>query len=324
MRLLLLRQVKPQHIRRIVWLALLTLLASCTGFPYGDDIKDNARILHENHPNITRYIAEGNRTLSYLYQPNKNSQTLVVFVHGSPGQAEGYAYFMRHPALLSRFSLIAVDRLGYERKNNQGPERSLQKQSEAVHRIIMAHQQSYPQSYPQNYSMHKRVILVGHSFGGPVIARMALDYPQHYSHLVMVAASVDPALEKTKWFQIPANWKALRWLVPNALDTSNQEILALKKELILVQNTLIKNTEGSHVSPHTPPHISPHSSPLRMHIIHGTNDKLVPVENVDYMHKMYPQSVEQTVILKGANHFLPWSHPEEIMDAIYALDNDEA
>jgi len=59
-----------------------------------------------------------------------------------------------------------------------------------------------------------------------------------------------------------------------------------------------------------------------MHIIHGTNDKLVPVENVDYMHKMYRQSVEQTVILDGANHFLPWSHPEEIITAIDALNND--
>jgi len=151
----------------------LFILSKHNSFPYGDYIKENAHILHKAYPHITHYAPSANRTLSYLYQPNKKSETLVVFVHGSPGNAEGYAYFMRSPTLLSRYSLLAVDRLGYERKNNQGPERSLQKQSEAIHQIITKHQQQLPHN--------KRVILVGHSFGGPVIARMALDYPKQYN-----------------------------------------------------------------------------------------------------------------------------------------------
>jgi pimeloyl-ACP methyl ester carboxylesterase len=41
----------------------------------------------------------------------------------------------------------------------------------------------------------KQVILVGHSLGGPLIARMTMDYPELIDGLVFVAGSVAPKLE---------------------------------------------------------------------------------------------------------------------------------
>jgi pimeloyl-ACP methyl ester carboxylesterase len=42
----------------------------------------------------------------------------------------------------------------------------------------------------------KKPILVGHSLGGPVAARLAMDYPDEVGGLILVAPSIDPELEK--------------------------------------------------------------------------------------------------------------------------------
>lgn len=272
----------------LVWVVLLT--ASCTGFPYRDYIQENTAKLYKLYPNVARTLTYKNRTLSYLYQPNAASQTLLVFVHGSPGNAHGYAYYLSNKALLERYAMLSIDRLGYEKSKHLGPERQLQKQAAAIDYVV------------NQYRSKRKVILVGHSFGGPVIARMGVDYPDIYRHLVMVAASVDPALEKTKWFQIPANWSFLRWLVPQDLDTSNQEILALKNALLAMENKLSGENK-------------------RVAIVHGTHDKLVPYENVQFLQKRYADAVVKTITLDGAKHFLPWSHPEALIDAIDTLNN---
>ena len=48
---------------------------------------------------------------------------------------------------------------------------------------------------------HERIMLIGHSLGGPVIARMAMDYPDAYQGLIFVAASIDPEMEKEEWYR---------------------------------------------------------------------------------------------------------------------------
>lgn len=272
----------------VVLLAVCIFTAGCIDFPHGDYIQNNAKKLEKQFPQSLHFIETGERTLSYFFHPNDHSNWLVVFIHGSPGGAEGYAYFLLNQQLRADYSLITVDRLGYERKNNAGPERSLSKQASAIHSIVGKH------------SKNKKVILVGHSFGGPVISQLAADYPQTYNHLVMVAASVDPALEKTKWFQIPANWRIFRWLVPQGLDTSNQEILALKNELLKLTPRAKKTNP-------------------KVFVIHGTDDKLVPYENVAFIKDIYGKNVIEVNKLEGVNHFIPWSHPETIIQAVNRL-----
>lgn len=278
-------------------LLLLLCLQGCIDFPHGDSIRNNTVKLKVEYPKVERVRKLNNVAQTYLYQNNRQSDWLVVFVHGSPGNANAFAHLMRHTPLLKNYSLIAVDRPGYERAGDSKPERSLAKQSETIHHIVSEHR------------ANKKVILVGHSFGGPVIARMAVDYPDIYQRLVMVAASVDPQREKTKWFQIPANWKVFRWMVPDALDTSNQEILALKKELItLKKDLIIKNKEL-------------HKNTIGVYIVHGTADKLVPYDNVHYMRKIYGKSVKKVIRLEGVNHFIPWSHSQEIIKAVDYFSN---
>ena len=196
---------------------------------------------------------------------------------------------MRNPNLLQNFRMISVDRPGFGKSGNGNPERSLKKQAELVAQVLKE----------ENHSTNS--ILVGHSLGGPVIARMAIDYPEQVDGLVFVAASIDPDLEKTKWFQIPVHYKILSWILPDMLYSTNEEILALKKELIKMKPDWKLITQP-------------------VSIIQGKKDRLVPYENAAFGKKML-QNSEPKMVLKDINHFVPWENPDLITEEIFRIDS---
>ncbi len=227
------------------------------------------------------------RTIHYVAIGDTSNPT-ILFVHGSPGSWDNFLGFMRNQDLLSKFRLISVDRPGFGDSEIGKPERSLEKQAKLINRVLELEGTSSS-------------ILVGHSFGGPVVAKIAMDYPTKVSGLILVAASIDPELEKTKWFQIPVHYKILSWVLPDILYSTNEEILALKPELeemIPSWNLIAQPTS----------------------IIQGKNDKLVPYENALFGEKMLINS-ESNLVIKDMNHFIPWENPDLIIQEILRLDS---
>jgi pimeloyl-ACP methyl ester carboxylesterase len=216
------------------------------------------------------------------------SKPSVLFVHGSPGSWDNFLSFMRNPVLLSKFRLISVDRLGFGKSGIGKPERSLEKQAQLINRVLEIEQSSSS-------------ILVGHSYGGPVIAKMAIEYPDKIDGIIFVAASIDPELEKTKWFQIPVHYKVLSWILPDILYSTNEEIIALKKELedlIPLWSSITQPTS----------------------IIQGKNDNLVPYENALFGKKMLVNTSPRMVI-EDINHFIPWENPDLITQEILRVNS---
>ena len=187
--------------------------------------------------------------------------------------------------LRERARIASVDRPGFGESGYGEPERSIEKQAAAIAQIIKQHDSGQP------------AILVGHSLGGPVIARMAMDYPEMVGGLILVAASIDPELEKTKWYQVPAEWRLLSWMVPTVLKTTNREILPLKGELERMLPLWSKIT--------TP-----------VTVIQGGHDTLVPPGNADFAQRMLTATDPHMVRVPEMNHFVPWSHPFLIEEAI--------
>ncbi len=107
---------------------------------------------------------------------------------------------------------MSVDRPGFGKSNLGRPERSLQRQAASIAPVL------------QNNNAAKRAILVGHSLGGPLIVRLAIDYPELVGGLILVAPSVDPALEPKEWYRKVGNFALVRPLLPVEIDVSNQEI----------------------------------------------------------------------------------------------------
>ncbi|MEQ9308760.1 MAG: alpha/beta hydrolase [Balneolaceae bacterium] len=223
-----------------------------------------------------------NRTIHYISIGDTSKQS-VLFVHGSPGSWDNFLDFLSDSVLLNNYHLIAVDRLGFGKSGIGVPERSLEKQASAVNKVLI-HQ-------------HRSAILVGHSYGGAVITKMAIDFPNNVDGLILVAASIDPKLEKIKWYQIPVHYKAFSWMLPAFLYSANEEILALKNELIDMIPCWKNIT-------------------IPVSVIHGEIDNLVPPENADFAKDMLINASVNMAKVSEMNHFVPWTHPDLIKKEI--------
>ncbi|GHN03288.1 hypothetical protein WSM22_47770 [Cytophagales bacterium WSM2-2] len=238
---------------------------------------------------LHEYKTGKGRVINYLHVGDENLP-VVIFVHGSPGSLSAFIHFTGDTTLLKRAQLISVDRAGFGASNFGYAEKSLAKQAEYLKPIL------------EKYKGSRPIILVGHSLGGPVIARMAMDYPELIDGLVIVAGSIDPDLEPNEtWFRAPLAMPFLSWILPRSFKASNFEIYKLKPEL---QDML--------------PLWNKITCPVV--VIQGKKDNLVPPGNADFAKKMLVSAASIDFILKDdMNHFVPWQHPELIHEGILHL-----
>lgn len=216
---------------------------------------------------------------------------MIVFVHGTPGSWEAWSDFLANEELQKKYYMVAVDRPGFGKSQPGNSVTELQKQSELMGAILNLKQNS------------RKIILVGHSYGGPVVLKMALDYPELIGGIVLVASPADPNLEKIVWYQRLANLSLSRWILPSSINVCIDEIYSLKEEL---QNLEI------HLS-----QIKPFVS-----IIHGGKDPLVPFSNVNYLKTKIPNNLLIDLKVNPEwNHFIPWNQPELILSSIEKLSD---
>lgn len=219
-----------------------------------------------------------------------DSLPLVIMVHGSPGSADAFLNYLADTVLSNRVRMAAIDRPGFGYTSGFGKaEPSLAAQSAAV------------KAAADRLAPGQRVILVGHSLGGPVIVRFAMDYPEQTAGLVIVAGSIDPDLEEHPWWQSAIDPPPLRWLIPKSLWTSNSEIIGLESELRAMM-----------------PRWGEVRCPVR--VIQAMDDRLVPAANASFAKKMLVNcpDYQETMLPKG-DHFILWSRPEVVREGILGL-----
>ncbi len=212
----------------------------------------------------------------------------VLLIHGAPGSWKAYRRYLTDPALTSRAHLIAYDRPGYGDSGRGRVVPSLREQAVAAAQALTLDGSGRP------------AIVVGHSLGGPIAARFAMDFPSRVAGLVLVAPSVDPDLEHVHWYQRLAERRAVRWLVPRDLRTANEEILPLRGELRRMLPLWGRITAPTIV-------------------IHGDRDRLVPVANAAFAARMLPHASVEVWRPHEATHFVLWKRPALIERAILDL-----
>jgi pimeloyl-ACP methyl ester carboxylesterase len=220
--------------------------------------------------------------LSYIEAGDRTGH-LVVFVHGTPGDAEAWAdYLMTVPR---GYHYIAIDRPGFGQSGPDDAVVSLAEQAAAVAAIIRA-------------NSAKPAVLVGHSLGGPIIAQLAADHPDLAAALVIVAGSLDPAQENVPLIQYIGDTWPVSAILPRMIRNANREIIALEPQLAALE-----------------PRLAAIKVPVT--IVHGTKDDLVPFANVDFMKKdMIGTTAMDVTVLDGQNHFLPWNSKDKVETAI--------
>jgi pimeloyl-ACP methyl ester carboxylesterase len=234
-------------------------------------------------PSFYEYTLNG-RNIHFVAM-GADTLPMVVFVHGSPGAWDAFISFFKDTTLYKAARIVSVDRPGFGKSDYGRAETSLKEQATLLMPILKTNKS------PQ------LPILVGHSLGGPVISRMAMDYPELVGGLVLVAPSIDPALEKWEWYRHVGDFFLIRAIIPKELDVSNQEILPLKRELTkmmpLWQFIRVPVT-----------------------VIQGDKDKLVPPGNAEFARKMLVNTKANIQMIPHMNHFIPWNRPELIREAI--------
>lgn len=222
-----------------------------------------------------------NTTISYLKAGNPTAPRLIL-VHGTPGSASGWSDYLMNPPL--GFDVVALDRPGFGDSGPDGAVTSLEAQAAAVVAL-----------FPTD---GRRVVLLGHSLGGPIVAQVAAQHPGRVAAVVLLAASLDPALEEINPMQWVGTWTAVRWALPRSIRNANAELIALKPELQALARLLPKIT-----------------APVL--IVHGTQDSLVPVANVPFMQaELTGARCVKTELLESQNHFLPWNSTGVVRRAV--------
>lgn len=204
----------------------------------------------------------------------------VVFVHGTPGSATAWKGYIHD--VPPGFNFMAMDRPGFGASSSSVVV-ELDQQARAFIPLL-------PEDGPG-------AILVGHSLGGPIIARAAIDFPDQVGALIILAGSLDPDLEKINPLQHLGRWWPISKLLPTSLYNSNLELFALEGELEKLKQDLDRIT-------------------IPVIIVHGTRDRLVPYDNVAFMKQMMTNARLEVVTLEDENHFLPWNSKDVVDEAI--------
>ncbi|MGB0839162.1 MAG: alpha/beta fold hydrolase [Chitinophagales bacterium] len=233
---------------------------------------------------VETYQAE-NKQMRYVLIAKEDSLPLVIFVHGAPGGLDMFLDYFQDPVLLNKVRMISVDRSGYGYSDFGIVEPSIERQAALIQPILTQHKNE------------QAVILVGHSFGGPIAARLTMDYPDLVDGLILAAAAVDPEHENIFAVSPLLEKKWLNWIMPKVWRVTNTEKLThveeLKKMLPLWKNITIPTT-----------------------IIQGNADNLVPKENGDFAEKMLVNAPQNSIRPKDVGHVIPMNNPELISDAI--------
>ncbi len=207
--------------RHLLWIIPMLCYGGCQmeWFKFRmDEARQTRYLLQKGVRNVGLGTFQSGLHTTHLIHVGDTTKPLIVFVHGSPGSSSAVLDYLADTVLLKSAQMVAIDRPGFGFSSFGKVQPSLEKQAEAVIGVVRL--------FPC-----RPVVLVGHSYGGAVICRAAMDYPEEVDGLVVVAGSIDPDLEPNPWWQRPLASCWLRWMLPPAFRVSNDEILALQNEL---------------------------------------------------------------------------------------------
>ena len=235
-------------------------------------------------PFVEKTIPFGQHEI-YAVRVGKPSKPKALLIHGSPGHWFDWEFVITNSELLENYCMISYDRPGFG--GTTVPAREKLEDQAAVAAAVM---REFCQATNDCY------MIVGHSYGGAVAEEVLRNYPDLAEKGLYVAGTMSPKHQGLRWYNYLAAFKPISWLLPQDMRASNLEMMNLA-------NDLSANT-GLQENIHQP-----------LVFIQGTEDVLVPFGTVSYYEAQKTDGIE-FVIVEGLNHFIPWTNPELVVDAM--------
>jgi pimeloyl-ACP methyl ester carboxylesterase len=210
----------------------------------------------------------------------------LVLIHGTPGSWDSWIALLEGSDLPERWRIIAMDRPGWGDDGAAPLAPRLADQARAVEAAV-------------RLLGDRPVVLVGHSLGAPVVIAVAERQLVDIDGVVLIGGSVDPGQERVAWYQLLARTPPLSWIVPRQLARADDEIEPLEAELRVLDQNWDRLT-----------------APVIM--LHGTEDRLVPVANVAYAVDKRLDLV-QAMIIPDEGHFIPFTRFDLVVEALERL-----
>jgi len=265
---------------------LLVLVAALAVFLSMDFRWSDARYLKETKKSgcsgIVYQTTTSSHNVRYLRSGELNAPT-VVFIHGAPGSSRDYKEYLLDEELCSQFNMMAADRPGYGFSEYGLVVTSIQEQARRVAAGI-----------PDNS------IIVGHSYGGPVAAAIAMYHPEKVRELLLLAPAVDPENEKQFLVNGIMRFPMLRRLMSSALEVALDEKLSHEKAL--------EQLAGDW-----------HLITVPVTLVHGEKDRIVPFENVSFLQRMLVNAPLDVYAEAEMNHIMIWTEFEWVKELLLSF-----
>lgn len=268
-------------------LLLCSLLSSCTTLQWrSSDSEIKEHFSTQNIATEVSYFAVDSLNLKVrlLQITNAEKNVNLLFFHGSPSSLSAWNAYLQDTTLINKANLHAVDRPGYGYSNFGDAMPSIELQAEIMSALI------------DQYQL-KNVIAVGSSYGGPLVARMAV-LNENIKAVVMISPAIDPKQEKKIWASRLTQWWLTRWMVPTGYRVAGDEKTVHAAELAKIEKDWDKVT-------------------VPVLHIHGDIDDIVPYGNVDYTVQKF--SNIKIVTTPNTGHEVAWGRPELVMPYLLEL-----
>jgi pimeloyl-ACP methyl ester carboxylesterase len=221
-----------------------------------------------------------------LFCATTGSDTLppLLMIHGAPGAWYGSRILLDDPVLQKKFHLIAVDRPGYHKsrfRNKRKSVTSITTQATIIHEALRLNRS------------HQQGVVMGSSYGAPIAAKVALLYPGEFNHLVMLAAAIDPDIEKFWWFHPWVQSGFPYIFFPRFLKSATDEKFSHANELRLLA-----------------PEWQKLSIPVT--VVQGGADDIIEPANIDYAKKVLQGKPANFIFLPNAGHLIRMQRPDVV------------
>ena len=217
-----------------------------------------------------------------LFCATSGADTLppLLIVHGAPGAWYGSRNFLDDSTLNANYHIITVDRPGYNKskfKNKKSAVTSIDIQATAIYEAMRLNRS------------FKTGVIMGSSYGGPIAAKIAVNHPDRFHHLVLLAAAMDPEKEKFWWFNQYVSSGIIRWFLPRFINSATDEKYSHVKEL----NKMLPDWEKLN---------------LQITVVQGGADNIVDPANLDFARKHLQGKKAEFIFIPDAGHLIRFNN----------------